>query len=80
MLGRVNGGSSGSLTYSQAALLFIFRQQTGVNVGYAFDEWGYKSVIGGSENADITVTVSSNHTVAISNAKTNAIEYIAIIM
>ena len=69
-----------SFTYSQAAILYIFRQQNGTQVAYALDTWGYKAVIGGSENADITVTIGSNHAVTVTNAKVNNVQCIAIIM
>ena len=78
--GTIEGGRTMSFTYSQSAILYIFRQQNSSRVVYALDFWNYKAVMGGTENADITVTVASSHAVTVSNAKANAVQYIAIIM
>ena len=73
-----------TFAYTQAALLYIFRKQNSTSVVYAFDSWGYASVVGGVESTDITVTIAStlpesSKSVTVSNAKNGSVQYMIII-
>ena len=80
MTGSVAANDAATFSYSQSAVLYIFRQQGNIHVGYAFDTWGYASVIGGVESSDVVISISSSKTVTISNARSGAVMYLAIIM
>lgn len=82
--GAIAGGASMTFAYTQAALLYIFRKQNSTSVVYAFDSWGYASVVGGAESTDITVTIASaspesSKSVTVSNAKNGLVQYMIII-
>lgn len=76
-VGQISASANATLAYGSAALLLVFRQQTGIAVIYALDTWSKAIVIGGTAPSTISVSIT-NKTATVENTGNTAVQYVFI--
>ena len=76
-VGQISASANATLAYGSAALLLVFRQQTGIAVIYALDTWSKAIVISGTAPSTISVSIT-NKTATVENTGNTAVQYVFI--